>query len=44
MQRALGVLKQTGSLNEDPSLVAPFGERQRLVGKPALDELERRYA
>jgi len=44
MQRALGVLKQTGSLNEDASLVAPFAERQRLVGKPALDELERRYA
>ncbi|MBW7931981.1 MAG: carboxyvinyl-carboxyphosphonate phosphorylmutase, partial [Gammaproteobacteria bacterium] len=29
---------------EDPMLVAPFAERQRLVGKPAWDALEQRYA
>lgn len=43
MHRALGVLRETGRLNEDPALVAPFAERQRLVGKPAWDALERRY-
>lgn len=44
MQSALGVLKQTGCLKEDAALVAPFSERQRLVGKPELDALELRYA
>ena len=43
MQRALTVLRETQRLDEDPSLVAAFAERQRLVGKPALDELEKRY-
>jgi len=28
---------------EDPSLLAPFLERQRLVDKPLYDELEKRY-
>ncbi|HSW06147.1 isocitrate lyase/PEP mutase family protein [Aquabacterium sp.] len=44
MQRALGELKATRRLDEGSGLVASFGERQRLVGKPALDALERRYA
>jgi 2-methylisocitrate lyase-like PEP mutase family enzyme len=43
MQRALTVLRDTKQLHEDPALVASFAERQRLVGKPAWDELERRY-
>ncbi|ANN78176.1 isocitrate lyase/PEP mutase family protein [Bordetella flabilis] len=44
MQRALGVLKRDGQLKEDPALVAPFQERQRLVQKPLYDDLEKRYA
>ena len=43
MQKALGVLKSQRRIDEDPNLVVPFAERQRLVGKPAWDELERRY-
>jgi 2-methylisocitrate lyase-like PEP mutase family enzyme len=43
MQQALGVLKATGRMDEDPALVAPFAERQRLVGKGEFDALERRY-
>jgi 2-methylisocitrate lyase-like PEP mutase family enzyme len=43
MQRALGALKRDGLLQEDPSMVAPFKERQRLVQKPLYDELEKRY-
>jgi 2-methylisocitrate lyase-like PEP mutase family enzyme len=44
MQRALGLLKRDGLLNEDPNLVAPFLERQRLVNKPFYDELEQKYS
>ena len=44
MQRALTVLRDTRRLDEDPSLVVSFAERQRLVGKPGLDELEKKYA
>lgn len=44
MVRALSQLRQHGELAEDPALVAPFAERQRLVGKPAWDALEQRYA
>ena len=44
MQRALTVLRDSRRLDEDPSLVVTFAERQRLVGKPWLDELEQRYA
>jgi 2-methylisocitrate lyase-like PEP mutase family enzyme len=44
MQRALTVLRDTRRLDEDPSLVASFAERQRLVGKPWLDALEQKYA
>ncbi|HEX7868037.1 MAG TPA: isocitrate lyase/PEP mutase family protein [Variovorax sp.] len=44
MQKALTVLRDTRRVDEDPALVVPFAERQRLVGKPALDALEKRYA
>ena len=44
MQKALTVLRDTRRIDEDPSLVAPFAERQRLVGKPELDALEKKYA
>lgn len=43
MQRALGTLKADRHLKEDPALVAPFAERQRLVCKPQWDALEQRY-
>jgi len=43
MQRALGTLMRDGKLDEDPALLAPFLERQRLVSKPRYDELEQRY-
>ena len=43
MQKALTVLRDTKRIDEDPSLVAPFAERQRLVGKPAWDAMEKRY-
>jgi 2-methylisocitrate lyase-like PEP mutase family enzyme len=43
MQRALGQLRTTRRIDEDPTLVAPFAERQRLVNKPYWDELEQRY-
>ncbi|BEP67273.1 MULTISPECIES: oxaloacetate decarboxylase [Variovorax] len=44
MQKALTVLRDTRRMDEDPSLVAPFAERQRLVRKPELDALDARYA
>jgi len=44
MQRALTVLRDTRRIDENPTLVAPFKERQRLVGKPLLDALEQRYS
>jgi 2-methylisocitrate lyase-like PEP mutase family enzyme len=44
MQKALTALRDDRQLEEDPALVAPFAERQRLVGKPEWDALERRYA
>ena len=43
MQKALTVLRDTRRVDEDPNLVAPFAERQRLVGKPAWDALEKKY-
>ena len=43
MQKALTVLRETKRIDEDPALVTPFAERQRLVGKPAWDALEKRY-
>ncbi|MGB3289686.1 MAG: oxaloacetate decarboxylase [Burkholderiaceae bacterium] len=44
MQKALSTLKRDGKLDEDPALLAPFNERQRLVNKSLYDELEQRYA
>jgi 2-methylisocitrate lyase-like PEP mutase family enzyme len=44
MQRALDLLRQQGRLDEDPAVVTPFAERQRLVDKPLYDALERKYA
>jgi 2-methylisocitrate lyase-like PEP mutase family enzyme len=43
MQKALTVLRDTRRLDEDPALVTPFAERQRLVNKPFYDALERQY-
>jgi len=44
MQKALSTLRRDGKLDEDPALLAPFKERQRLVSKDLYDELEQRYA
>ncbi|AVQ80553.1 MULTISPECIES: isocitrate lyase/PEP mutase family protein [unclassified Variovorax] len=44
MQKALTVLRETRRVDEDPALVVSFAERQRLVRKPELDALEKRYA
>jgi 2-methylisocitrate lyase-like PEP mutase family enzyme len=44
MQAALQHLKTKGQMNEASGLVANFAERQRLVGKPFWDELERKYS
>ncbi len=43
MQKALTVLRDTKRIDEDPALVVPFAERQRLVGKPAWDAMEAKY-
>ena len=43
MQAALRQLKDEGRLDESGP-VAPFRERQRLVGKAEFDALEKRYA
>ena len=43
MQRALGQLRATGRIDEDPAVVVPFAERQRLVNKPLWDALEQKY-
>lgn len=43
MQKALTTLRDEKQVLESSGLVAPFAERQRLVGKPEWDELERRY-
>lgn len=44
MQKALGRLREDGLIEEKSGLVASFAERQRLVGKPELDALAKRYA
>ncbi|VVE69452.1 carboxyvinyl-carboxyphosphonate phosphorylmutase [Pandoraea anapnoica] len=44
MQKALGTLRDSGRLDEDPALVVPFAERQRLVNKPFYDALDKKYA
>ena len=43
MQKALTVLRDTKEVQESSGLVVPFAERQRLVGKPEWDALEKRY-
>ena len=43
MQKALVVLRDEKEVQESSGLVAPFAERQRLVGKPEWDALEQRY-
>lgn len=43
MQKALTVLRETQRIDEDPGLVAPFAERQRLVRKHEWDALEQKY-
>jgi len=43
MQKALATLRDERALLESSGLVTPFAERQRLVGKPAWDALEKRY-
>ncbi|MDA8456868.1 isocitrate lyase/PEP mutase family protein [Acidovorax sp. GBBC 3334] len=44
MQKALTVLRDAREVQESSGLVAPFAERQRLVGKPQWDALERQYS
>jgi len=44
MQRVLGHIRDTGSIDGIQSEVASFDERQRLVNKPYYDALERKYA
>ena len=44
MQKALATLRDDKELLESSGLVTPFAERQRLVGKPEWDALEKRYA
>ena len=43
MQKALTVLRDEKEVQESSGLVTPFAERQRLVGKPEWDALERQY-
>jgi 2-methylisocitrate lyase-like PEP mutase family enzyme len=44
MQAALRQLKNNGRVDESDSMVAGFVERQRLVRKPLMDELAKKYA
>ncbi|KKO72973.1 isocitrate lyase/PEP mutase family protein [Kerstersia gyiorum] len=44
MQKALTVLRDEKEVQEDPALVTPFLERQRLVNKPFWDGLEKKYS
>jgi 2-methylisocitrate lyase-like PEP mutase family enzyme len=41
MQKALTVLRDTQRIDEDSGLVVSFAERQRLVGKPHWDAIEK---
>jgi len=43
MQKALTALRDDKQVLESSGLVTPFAERQRLVGKPAWDALEKKY-
>jgi len=44
MQKALTALRDDKEVQESSGLVTPFAERQRLVGKPEWDALEKRYS
>lgn len=44
MQAVLAYLKEAGKLDEAGGMMATFAERQRIVGKPHFDALERKYA
>ncbi|GAB3118875.1 isocitrate lyase/PEP mutase family protein [Novispirillum itersonii] len=44
MQKALTVLRDDKQVTEASGLVTPFAERQRLVGKPEWDALEKTYS
>jgi 2-methylisocitrate lyase-like PEP mutase family enzyme len=44
MQRALMALRDEGTVDESKGLLVSFAERQRLVGKPGFDALEKKYA
>lgn len=44
MQEALGDLKARGLLDEKSGKIATFADRQKLVQKPMLDELEKKYS
>lgn len=44
MQKALTTLRDEKQVLESSGLVVPFAERQRLVGKPFWDELEKKYS
>ncbi len=44
MQQALIMLNEQGAVPEEAGITATFTERQRLVGKPEFDKLEKRYA
>jgi 2-methylisocitrate lyase-like PEP mutase family enzyme len=43
MQEALSVLRKDGHMGERAKLAVDFSERQRLVGKPEFDAIERKY-
>jgi 2-methylisocitrate lyase-like PEP mutase family enzyme len=43
MQRALGELRKNGEIGDASALAVDFAERQRLIGKPEFDALERKY-
>ena len=43
MQKCLTLLREDHKVDEDPAIVAPFLERQRLVNKDFWDGLEQKY-
>lgn len=43
MQKSLSLLRDNHQVQEDPAIVAPFAERQRLVNKAFWDSLENKY-
>src|SRR5712671_7241278 len=43
MQEALSVLRQDGRMGDAVKLAVDFSERQRLVGKPEFDAMEKKY-